>query len=134
MTRSLRAKVTLGSVLPLVIILGLFTAIEYIRHRAVVLDNLSLLAAQSGRVIENSLRHAMVESNFTDMQIMLDSIGEGEDFRLVYLLDTNGKVIFAPKGEGVGIQLDNSQPDCLPCHRLPPKKRPGSIVSRFTPQ
>ena len=128
LTRSLRAKVTLGIVLPLVIILGLFTAIEYMRHRAVVLDNLSLLAAQSGRVIENNLRHAMVESNFTDMQIMLDSIGEGEDFRLVYLLDTNGKVIFAPKGEGVGNQLDNSQPDCLPCHRLPPKERPGSIV------
>ncbi len=128
LTRNLRAKVTLGIILPLVIILGFFTAIEYARHQAVVLNNLSLLAAQSGRVIENNLRHAMVESNFTEMQIILDSIGEGEDFRLVYLLDVDGKVIFAPMSEGVGSRLDNSQPDCQPCHRLPPNERPGSIV------
>lgn len=126
--RSLRAKVTLGIVLPLLLILSTFLVIDYRRHRAEVLEDLSLLAAQSGRVIENNLRHAMVESDFTEVQLILDSIGETEDFRVVYLIDTDGKVIFSPNKQGVGIQLNNNQPDCQPCHRLPPEERPGSVV------
>ncbi len=126
--RSLRAKVTLGIVLPLLIIFSIFIVIDYRRHREDVLDDLSLLAAQSGRVIENSLRHAMVESNFAEVQTILDSIGETEDFRVVYLIDTNGKVIFSPNNRGVGSQLNNNQPDCQPCHHLPPEERPGSVI------
>jgi signal transduction histidine kinase len=126
--RSLRAKVTLGIVLPLLIILSIFIVVDYRRHREDVLNDLSLLASQSGRVIENNLRHAMIESDFKEVQLILDSIGETEDFRVIYLIDTEGKVIFAPNSQGVGSQLNNSQPDCLPCHRLPPEKRPGSVV------
>ena len=126
--RSLRAKVTLGIVLPLLLILSIFLVIDYRRHRQDVLADLSLLAAQSGRVIENNLRHAMLESNFSEVQVILDSIGETEDFRVVYLIDTDGKVIFSPNKQGVGIQLNNTQPDCQPCHQLPPEKRPGSVI------
>jgi signal transduction histidine kinase len=126
--RSLRAKVTLGVVLPLVLILGTFTTLGYARHRKTVLANLSLLASQSGQVIESNLRHEMLESDFAGMQQHLDAVGESEEIRLLYLLDTSGRVIFAPNGEGVGTQLDNRQPTCQPCHRLPPEARPGSVV------
>jgi signal transduction histidine kinase len=125
---SLRMKVTLGVVLPLVVILGIFTLLEYFRHRQVVLTNLSLLSAQSGRVVENNLRHAMLKSDFSEVQSLLDTIGESEEFRVVYLLDTSGKVIFAPKDRGVGMQFDNRAPDCLPCHKLDPAQRPGSVI------
>ena len=126
--RSLRTKVTLGIVLPLLLILSIFVVVDYRRHREDVLNDLSLLAAQSGRVIENNMRHAMLEADFDEVQLILDSIGETEEFRVIYLIDTDGKVIFAPNSEGVGSQLNNSQPDCQPCHRLPPEKRPGSVV------
>jgi signal transduction histidine kinase len=125
---SLRAKVTISIVLPLLLILGTFTIIEYTRHRKTVLYDLSLLAAQSGKVVESSLRHAMLESDFAEMQIILDSIGETENFRVVFLMDTDGRVIFAPQGRDTGIQLNNNQPDCLPCHRLEPDARPESII------
>jgi signal transduction histidine kinase len=128
LTRSLRAKITLGVVLPLLLILSIFIAIDYRRHRQEVLDDLSLLASQSGRVIENNMRHAMIEADFDEVQVILDSIGDIEEFRVVYLLDTDGKVVFAPNSEGVGNRLLNSQPDCQPCHRLPAEERPGSIV------
>jgi signal transduction histidine kinase len=125
---SLRAKVTLGVVLPLVLILGTFSAIEYARQREAVLTNLSFLASQTGQVIENSLQHAMLTHNLVELQHVLDSISEGESFRVIYLLDTSGRVIFAPKGEGVGTQLDNRESNCQPCHRLPAAERPGSVV------
>ena len=107
---SLRVKVTLGVVLPLVLILGVSSAFDYIRHREIVLDNLSLLASQSSQVIENSLQIEMLSRNLDGLQQMLDAISEGEAIRIIYLLDTNGRVVFAPKGENVGTILDNRDP------------------------
>jgi sensor domain CHASE-containing protein len=63
---SLRAKVTLSLVLPLVLILGLFTAIEYARHHKAALANLSFVAAQTAQVVENSLQHEMLSHNLRD--------------------------------------------------------------------
>ncbi len=91
LSHSLRAKVTLGVVLPLVLILGTFTAVEYVRHRAAVLANLSLLASHSGQVIEDNLRHEMLEADLAQVQGLLDMIGESEGFRVVYVLDPSGR-------------------------------------------
>ncbi len=125
---SLRAKVTLSILFPLLVTLGIFTAVENTRQREAELKNLALLASHSGKVIENNLRYAMRQSNFSEVQHLLDSIGETEDFRIVYLLDTAGKVIFAPNGADVGVRLDNELPGCQPCHRLPTGERPSSVV------
>jgi signal transduction histidine kinase len=125
---NLRAKVTLGVVVPLTLILGIFTFIEASRHRETEISNLTILASQSGKVIESSLRNAMLESNFSEVQRILDAVGDAGEFRVVYLLDTNGKIIFAPHGVGVGDRLDNSHPTCQACHKLPPDKRPSSVV------
>ena len=119
---------TLGVVLPLMLILGVFTAIDYRRHRASVLDQLSLLASYSGQVIEANLRHEMLERDPGGVQDLLDAIGESGQFRVVYLLDSSGQVVFAPRSKGTGARLDNSRPDCQPCHRLPPEARPQSVV------
>jgi signal transduction histidine kinase len=124
----LRAKVTLGIILPLVLILGVFTLIESIRHRSLVLDNLTLLASHSAQVIENNLRHQMLKSDFDELQVLLDTIGEQEEFQLIYLLDSSGQVIFSPNREGVGKKMNNQQSDCLACHQLAPIDRPRSVI------
>lgn len=126
--KSLRAKITLGVTLPLVIILGIFAAIENIRQQEVVLDHLTSSASLSVRVIESSLRSSMLKSDFSEVQTVLDSVNSTEDFRVVYLLDTEGEIIFAPNQVGVGNQLTNTEPGCIPCHQLDPNDRPGSII------
>jgi len=126
--KSLRAKITLGVILPLVIILGVFTVIENNRQQEVILGHLTSSASRSVRVIENSLRHAMLKSDFSEVQTVLDSINDTEDFRVVYLLNTNGEIIFAPNQVDVGTRLNNAEPGCQPCHRLEPDARPGSII------
>jgi signal transduction histidine kinase len=126
--RSLRLKVTLGLVLPLVCILGIFTAIEYARRREAMFNTLSFLASQTSRVIENGIQHEMLSKDPQGLQHMLDAIGEDKTLRVIYLLDTKGRVVFAPEAEGVGLQLDNRDPTCQPCHRLPAEARPGSVA------
>ncbi len=125
---SLRAKVTLGVLLPLLLILGGITAVQLWRHETVVLNSTALVAANAGHVIEESLRHEIIESHFDNVQELLDIITEGGNFRVVYLLDHEGVVLFAPGGIGVGTQLSNDEPDCDPCHRLEEDERPASIV------
>jgi hypothetical protein len=125
---SLRARVTLGIVVPLLVILGIFTAVEYTRHQEAELASLAFLAAQTSQVIENGLQHEMLAQNPEGLQHMLDAISQDRLIQVVYLLDTSGRVVFAPGGTGVGTQLDNQDPTCQPCHQLPVVKRPGSVV------
>jgi signal transduction histidine kinase len=129
--RSLHAKITIGTALPLILISGFFTTIEHSRHRSTVLSHLSALASYSGQVIESSLQHAMLESDFAEVQGILDTIGKSGEFQVVYLLDPSGEVIFAPDNAGVGTVLDNRERECQPCHRLAVDDRPDSIVVRL---
>lgn len=126
--RSLRAKVSISVVFPLVLILGSFTAIEYARRQKAELANLSLLASQTGQVIESSVLHDMLSRNLAGLQNTLDAIGESKALRAVYLLDTSGRIVFAPEEKDVGAHLDNRDPTCQPCHRLPGEERPQSVV------
>ena len=119
---------SLAIVIPLLIILGTFTYFEYHHLRSAMLNNLSLIAAQAGLMVENNLRQQMLRMDFAGMQQMLDSVNESQDIRTIYLLDTSGKVIFAPQGKNVGLQLDKSQAGCQPCHRLPGPARKNSVV------
>lgn len=124
----LHAKVSLGVILPLLMILGLFTAVGYRRQREVTLSELSKLAAYTGQIVESNLRHQMMESDFAGLQGLLDTIVEQDEIRRVYLLDTSGQVIFAPGEQGVGLHLSNRRPDCQVCHELAPAQRPASVV------
>jgi signal transduction histidine kinase len=126
---SLRAKVTLGVALPLLVILGAFTALEYGRHRETLLSNLSLLASHAGQVVEVNLRHQMLESDFDGVQDLLDDLGAREEFRVLYILDPSGEVIFASSAGDQGLLLDNREAECQACHSLAPDERPASVVA-----
>ncbi len=125
---SLRAKVNLGIILPLVLILGVFMVVQFNHQRNEMLNNLALLASQTSLTIENSLQKAMLTHNREELQQILDSIGQSKMLQAVYILDTTGKVVFSPDGKGVNTQLDNRSATCQPCHRLNSAKRPGSVV------
>ncbi|MFZ0547535.1 MAG: sensor histidine kinase [Candidatus Promineifilaceae bacterium] len=124
----LRTRVTAAVILPLVIILGLFTVIQYHRQRTTMLANLSAVADYSAQVIEENLLHQMQIADFEGVQRLLDTISEQEEFESVYILNTDGEVIFAPEDANLNLRLDNAAPDCQPCHQLSAEKRPGSIV------
>ncbi len=89
---------------------------------------MSLLASQTGQVIEHSLQEAMLAADAQGIQTALDALAQDPRIQTLYLLDTDGRVAFAPEGEGVGQRLTNQDPTCQPCHRLSPEDRPSGIV------
>ena len=125
---SLRVKVSLVTMLVMVLSLGLSTVIEYVHHRERALSNMSLMASQTGQVIESALQIDMLLSDFERIQHTFDEIAKDNRIRTLYMLDTTGKVVFAPNQEGVGQKLDNNDASCQPCHHLPPAERPPGVV------
>lgn len=125
---SLRWKVTLGLVFPLIVFMGILTYVDYSRLYQAMLKELSVVVTSSGQLIEQNLRQQMVKMDFDAMQQMLDSISASQGFRAIYLLNRNGKVIFSPNSSGVGLRLSNTQTDCQPCHHLDASARPPSII------
>jgi signal transduction histidine kinase len=127
---SLQVKLSLIMLLPLGMLLILSGFVGYRQERERALTSMSLLASQTGQVIEHALQEDMANSDFERVQSTIDSIAEDERVRLVYLLDTNGRIVFAPEGEHVGEVLDPADEACQPCHSLPAVERPSGIVTR----
>ncbi len=121
----------MGVVLSLVLILGAFTAIDDIHRRQATLANLSLLAAQTSTVIANSLQQVMLAGDSQGMQSTLAAVGSDKTLSAVDLLDTSGRVIFAPRAEEIGQRLDNHDSTCQHCHHLPATTRPPNIIVRL---
>jgi len=110
---SLRFTVTLAILIPISLVLVASTVVEYNRHRQRDLASMSLIASQTGQVIEQVLHREMLQE---------------ESIQALLLLDINGRVIFSPGDETTGFVFDNQDPSCQPCHSLPPQDRPTGII------
>lgn len=125
---NLRLKVSLLIIVPMLLILVASTSVAYFQQRARALESMTLLASHTGEVIERSLHQAMLAADVQRIQSTFDSVGEDPRIRTLYLLDTTGRVVFSPHGEGVGQRLYNSDETCQPCHHLAPQDRPSGVV------
>ena len=128
---SLRVKVTLAVLIPLLLIWGAITVIQVTRHQTAVLNSTALIAANAGHVIEKLMRYEVDENHFDKIPEILTITGENDNFKVVYLLDMEGNILFTPSdygAGGAGDHLSNDEPDCIPCHRLAEAERPESIV------
>ena len=125
---NLQLKVSLLIILPMLLILAASALIEYSRQRERALASMSVLASQTGQVIERSLQEAMLAADAQRIQTILDALGQDPRIQTLYIMDTSGRVAFAPGGEGVGQRLYNQDPTCQPCHRLRPEDRPSGVV------
>ncbi|MES0339268.1 MAG: histidine kinase [Anaerolineales bacterium] len=125
---SLRFTVTMAIFIPIALVLVASTIVDYNRHRQRDMESMSLLASQTGQVIEQVLQREMLRSDFDAIQSIFDTISEEESIQKLLLLDINGRVIFSPGNETTGIVFDNQDPTCQPCHSLPPQERPLGVI------
>ncbi len=125
---SLHIRVMLGVVIPIVIVIGAFSYIDYKRRQESTIATLSMFSTHIGEVIHNDLRHQMLESDFDGLQELLVTIGELEGVHAVYLIDTQGEIIFGSDERKIGSIMDNKQPECLACHDFDLSERPKSII------
>ncbi len=126
---SLRTKVSIMVLLPALLIIAISSALHYRSEREEALDTMSLLASQTGEVIERSIQHDMLISDFEHIQRVFNDIGEDPRIGALLLLDLNGRVIFSPNQDAVGQVLSSQDSSCQPCHAENAADRPPGIVT-----
>jgi len=114
---------------PVIVVLAISSLLHYQREREEALSMMSLLASQTGEVIERAIQHDMVLSDFEHIQSVFDDLGEDPRIGSLQLLDPSGRVIFSPNGESTGQVLSNQDSSCQPCHSKDASERPAGIVT-----
>ena len=130
---SLRFKITVGIALPLLLILGAFSYLQYVRQRDLLLSNLDRATTNLGNVIVGSLQHAMLSQDLPEIQGIMDNIAMQEGIRGVFLMNSQGEIRFAPQHQNVGTRLGFGDPGCVACHRSGLGQHPNSVIFT-TPQ
>lgn len=100
----------------MIFILSVFAVFESYHNEKIVLQHLTESTTRTVMVIENSIRHAMLESDFPEVKSTLDSVNKNKDFQLLYLLDQNGKIFYSPTPSQIGTRLGIKGSGCVPCH------------------
>ena len=130
---SLRFKITVGITLPLIVILGSFSYLQYTQQRALLLSNLNNATTDTGTIIVDSLERAMLSRDLPEIQGILNNIATQPQVSNIYLLSRNSVVGFAPNGIGIGTKYTMSSPGCIECHAPNNTQHPSSIIYT-TPQ
>lgn len=125
---SLRFKITAGIALPLLVILGTFSYLQYTRQRELLLANLDRSTTNLGSVIVGSLQHAMLSQDLPEIQGIMDNIGKQEEIRTIFLMNKSGEVRFAPQGQEVGRRFTFGEPGCAECHASSAGQHSVSII------
>ncbi|MDP2777188.1 MAG: sensor histidine kinase, partial [Anaerolineales bacterium] len=93
-----------------------------------ILENVSLVSSYAGQVIQTQLSRDVPENHPGELEFFFNEMGQNQNFRVAYFLDSSGKILFASNGKNMGNTLSNSAPDCQPCHRLPVQERPPASL------
>jgi signal transduction histidine kinase len=113
---SLRFKITAGIALPLLVILGAFSVLQYARQRDLLLSNLDRATTNLGNVIVGSLQHAMLSQDLPEIQGIMENIGKQQGIRAVFLMNKRGEIRFTSQLQDLSRQLEPTDPGCVECH------------------
>jgi signal transduction histidine kinase/HAMP domain-containing protein len=125
---SLRFKVTLGILLPLLVILSILSYRQYASYQELLMENLQLSASSAGEIIEGSLLYAMLTNDFSTVQQILDNIAEQQGVHGLFLLDKEGHVVLSAGSEALGGKVDIEDATCQVCHDQTDARWNGSLI------
>ncbi len=126
--QGLRFKITIGVTLPLLILLSLFSYLQYVRQRDALLANLDRTTTNLSNVIVGSLEHAMLSRDIGDIQVIMDNIASQGGVRDVFLMNSHDEVRFAPGQRNVGKVYARTDPGCVECHGPQVTQHTSSVI------
>lgn len=125
---SLRFRVNMGVLLPLLIVLSISSYLRYVNYERLLMSNLERSATNAGEIIESGLQEAMLANDFSFVREMVVDIGEQRDVRDIFMLDKQGKVLISTGTPAVGDVLQRSDVTCQACHRYKATSRNESVI------
>ncbi|MCG2770454.1 MAG: HAMP domain-containing histidine kinase [Anaerolineae bacterium] len=126
--QSLRFRITLGLLGPLLITLSVFSWMQYTDQSQLLMDSLRRSAANAGSIVEGSLQNAMLRHDFSDIQQIADGIVGQQGVVDLLLLSKQGEVVLSAGNERVGTLMPLSDATCQACHRYEAASRNESVI------
>ncbi len=120
---SLRARVTLGVALPILLVLVSLSLMRYRRERQLQEDQMRLTVTQLGEVMVGSLHHAMLTNDPEMLAQVLSDVGRMDTVQQVQIVNLVGQVMADSRGEQVGKIWHLDDPGCVECHQFPVESR-----------
>lgn len=115
--QSLRFKITAGVTLVMVVIISLYTYLDYDSRRAAMMRDSGRDLTNTTQIIKGSLQHAMLQQDFVDLQSILDNVGSQQGIVTLMLLNPQNVVRFSPEQKDVNAVIDIRDPNCIVCHK-----------------
>jgi signal transduction histidine kinase len=121
---SLRTKVAVIIVIPIMLAFFALSIIHYVSARGMVERQVELTAVQLGEVLLGSLRHGMLANDPTMLQSSLHDLGGEHSLSRVWILDLEGRVKVSSNPQEEGSVLQTAGLACAGCHQYSPEVRP----------
>lgn len=123
-------RIQLGAALALLFVGGGAGSLLFSIHRRDLVDGLRESTSTQGALLEQGLRHAMLDRDPRLLEQLVRRLGEEPGIEGVLVLDRTGGVRFSSDPGLVGSRIDRSDPTCLLCHRKSPEERSHTAVLR----
>jgi hypothetical protein len=124
----LRGKVALAVALPVFLTLTFVSLSHYQREREALLAQLNATAIHLGEVMRGSLRHAMLQRDVDQMQMMLEDIGAQQEVLRVGVFNENEQLILSSEPDAFPAGLTQTSEGCIECHSQPDLQDKNSLV------
>jgi signal transduction histidine kinase len=129
---SLRTKVSLIIVVPLMVILFFVSYQQYLHQVAGIETRTRLLEEQVGEIIKASLRQGMEQNNRELTGSIIRDISSNRTIKKIWVIDLSGTVKESSDVADKGVVIDQKSRACNECHQFPPESRPQVIQTQTT--
>lgn len=116
MRNSLKFKVSLYLVIALTITVFIFTTMVIHSNREELLKQVIKNSAQLSRVVISSTRFAMLQNKASEVNQIIQDVGDQQDIEKVRILSKDGIIIHSSQNSEVGTKVDQEAEACLACH------------------
>ena len=126
--RSLRFRIMVSILLPLIVALAIMIVVEYRQNRSEQLANALVLAEGTGHSLDQAVKQHLQRSDIGMIQMLMHQLADSGDLRSAVLLGEQGVVLTSSHPEATGRFLDYDEPLCQSCHPGNRAIRPSSLV------
>ena len=128
--QSLSFKVVFGLVVAFIVTISPFFYLQHTRQRAKLIAQRIEFATYQSNIIKASLRHGMITNDRSELQIILDSLGDQGGLVRVWILDKAGAIRASQQPGDVGTQLALTERTCQICHGREPEEHNKTVFFR----
>ena len=116
MRNSLKFKVGLYLVMALTVTVFIFAMMVVKNNREELLQQVTKNSAQLSRVVISSTRFAMLQNKPSQVNRIIQDVGDQKDIEKVRILSKEGTIIHSSEEGEIGTRVDQEAEACLACH------------------